>query len=190
MRVAHDWWHPVAVVLPDRDLIVETERLVLRRWRSDDAEPFAAINADPVVMRFVGGPLSRRDSDRVLERMETHWDTYGFGRCAVEEKLTARLLGFVGLGRHPAVPGATEIGWRLASHSWGRGLATEAAHAMRDLAFGRFGLDRVVSVAVPENAASLRVMRKIGMQHWVDLDHNGQLLTVYEMRPVDGPGIS
>jgi RimJ/RimL family protein N-acetyltransferase len=102
------------------ETVFETERLLLRRWRSDDVEPFADINADPVVMTFLGGPLSRPRSDEMFERMVGHWDTHGYGRCAVEERATRSLPGFLGLGPTQAVPGAVEIGWRLAAHSWGR----------------------------------------------------------------------
>jgi RimJ/RimL family protein N-acetyltransferase len=167
------------------ETVVETDRLLLRIWRNDDVEPFAEINADPVVMTFLGGPLSRQRSDEMFERMVAHWDIHGYGRCAVEERATRSLLGFVGLGPTHAVPGAVEIGWRLASHCWGRGFATEAARAIRDLAFDRFGLDRLVSVARPDNPASLGVMRNIGMRHWTDVDLEGLLVTVYEMRPAD-----
>jgi RimJ/RimL family protein N-acetyltransferase len=159
--------------------VVETERLLLRRWRPEDAEPFAAINADPLVTRYVGGPLTREASDALLARSVAFWESHGYGRAAVEDKATGELLGFCGLGGHPATAGETEIGWRLASHVWGRGLATEAATAMRDLAFSRWGLARLVSVAVPENPASLGVMRNIGMTHWRDVEHDGLLLTVY-----------
>jgi RimJ/RimL family protein N-acetyltransferase len=158
---------------------METERLLLRRWREGDAEPFAAINADPLVTRYVGGPMTREASDALLARSVAFWDAHGYGRAAVEDRATRELLGFCGLGAHPATAGETEIGWRLAAHAWGRGLATEAATAMRDLAFSRWGLPRLVSVAVPENPASLGVMRNIGMTHWKDVTYDGLLLTVY-----------
>jgi RimJ/RimL family protein N-acetyltransferase len=165
--------------------VVATDRLLLRAWRSEDAEPFAQINADPVVMRFLGGPLTRVRSDEMFERMVAHWHAHDYGRCAVEECATGSLLGFVGLGPTHAVPGAVEIGWRLAAHCWGRGIATEAALAVRDLGFDEYGLDRLVSVARQDNPASLGVMRNIGMRHWTDLEHDGLLVTVYEMLPAD-----
>jgi RimJ/RimL family protein N-acetyltransferase len=161
--------------------VAETERLVLRLWRPADAEPLAAINADPLVMRFLGGPLSRAQSDAALDRMAAQWAAIGYGRCAVEDRATGELLGYCGLSPHGAIENEIEIGWRLASHCWRRGYATEAARAMRDLAFGRYGLPRLVSVALPENAASLGVMRNIGMRHWKDVEYDGMLLTVYAM---------
>lgn len=166
--------------------VAETERLILRLWRPEDAEAFAAINADPLVMAYLGGPADRAASDALLARSVAHWAEHGYGRAAVEERATGDLLGFVGLGGHGAVPGATEIGWRLASHVWRRGYAKEAAAAMRDLAFGRYGLDRLVSVARPDNAASLGVMRAIGMTPWRDVAYDGQELTVYELVATSG----
>jgi RimJ/RimL family protein N-acetyltransferase len=168
--------------------VLETEGLLLRTWRSDDAEPFAEMNADPVVMKLLGGPLSRQRSDEMLAQMVAHWADHGYGRCAVQERATGSLLGFVGLGPTRAVPLAVEIGWRLAAHSWGRGLATEAARAVRDHAFDSLGLDRLVSVTRPDNPASLAVMCNIGMRHWTDLDHDGLLVTVYELLRSDRLG--
>jgi RimJ/RimL family protein N-acetyltransferase len=161
------------------ETVAETPRLLLRMWLPEDGAPFAAMNADPEVTRYVGGPLDRAASDALLARLVAGWAADGYGRAAVVERATGELLGFTGLGPHPAEPGEVEIGWRLVRHAWGRGFATEAATAMRDLAFGRYGLPRIVSIAVPENPASLAVMRKIGMTHWHDLDHQGLHLTVY-----------
>lgn len=113
------------------DVVARTERLVLRRWRDEDAPTFAAINADPEVMRYVGGVLDRAGSDALLARLREGWRSDGYGRAAVEDAESGELLGFVGLGPHPALPGEVEIGWRLTRQVWGRGLASEAAAAMR-----------------------------------------------------------
>lgn len=148
--------------------VAVTERLVLRRFTPADAEAFAAVNADPEVTRFVGGPLDREASDAFLARTMAFWDERGYGRCAVEEAGT--LLGFAGLGTHPIAGDDVEIGWRLARHAWGRGLATEAARAVADLAFGPWGLSRLVAVMHPENAASLGVARNLGMTPYATRD--------------------
>jgi RimJ/RimL family protein N-acetyltransferase len=157
--------------------VAVTPRLVLRRFAPEDAAAFAEINADPLVMRFVGGPLSRAASDALLARFVDEGD---LARWAVERD--GRLLGFCGLGKHP-VADDLEIGWRLASHAWGQGLATEAATAVRDLAFGRFGLPRIVAVIHPDNTASVRVAQKIGMAYGRDaLLADGTRVVVY-VRP-------
>ena len=167
------------------DVVAYTERLVLRRWRRGDAADLAAINADPDVMTYVGGVLDRAGSDALLERLTGQWSTLGYGRAAAEDRATGRLLGFVGLGPHAALPGEVEIGWRLARQAWGRGLATEAASVVRDLAFDELGLERIVSVALPDNAASVAVMRKLGMRYRGRLHHDGLLLSVHEMHAGD-----
>jgi RimJ/RimL family protein N-acetyltransferase len=149
--------------LPLDDVVVRTPRLLLRGWRDEDAEPFARINADPAVMRFLGSPMSRADSDALLARFRDQMEHAPYGRWAVEHRATGELVGFLGLGNHPVAPEGPEIGWRFGPTWWRQGLATEAATAVRDLAFDRLGLERIVSVTVPDNVASLGVMRRIGL---------------------------
>jgi RimJ/RimL family protein N-acetyltransferase len=153
--------------VPER---LETDRLVLRTWRADDREPFAALNADARVMAHVGArrPLARDESERLLAQITRHWDEHGFGLWAVERRCDgAGPIGFVGLAVPsflPAVPPAVEVGWRLAAAWWGRGYATEAARASVDCAWTALRLERVVSIIHPANERSLRVAAKLGMQ--------------------------
>jgi RimJ/RimL family protein N-acetyltransferase len=155
---------------------METARLLLRRWRPEDREPFAAMNADPRVTEFLGGCLSREGSDAIADRIETHFAKYGFGLCAAELKSSGAFIGYVGL----AVPGfdapfmpCVEIGWRLAGPYWNLGLATEGARAVLDYAFSSLGLREVLSFTVPANVRSRRVMEKLGLTHDPadDFDH-------------------
>jgi RimJ/RimL family protein N-acetyltransferase len=145
---------------------VRTERLVLRRWTEDDREPFAALNADPEVMRFFPRTLSRAESDAMVDRIERHFDEHGYGLWAVAVPESGVFIGFVGLAWQridaPFAP-ALEVGWRLARHAWGKGYATEAAIAARDFAFGTAGMDEIVSMTTVTNTPSQAVMRRIGM---------------------------
>jgi len=147
-----------------------TERLLLRPWRPADRDPFAAMNADPEVMRYVGrgSPLTRAQSDELVDAIEAHWQQHGFGLwCAAPREDPDACIGFVGLAIPsflPAVLPAVEVGWRLARPAWGRGLATEGAGAALDHAFGPLSLQSVISVIYPENRRSIRVAEKLGMR--------------------------
>jgi RimJ/RimL family protein N-acetyltransferase len=146
---------------------IETERLVLRRWRPEDIESLAAILLHPAVLAWLGPPdASRDDVAEALARYDRHWEAHGFGRLAVVDRGTGELVGRTGVMREPdweATACKDEIGWAIAPARWGEGLATEAATAaLRDV-FERAGLQRVVCFALPANTASLRVMQKLGL---------------------------
>ncbi|WP_309232219.1 GNAT family N-acetyltransferase [Micromonospora tarensis] len=159
--------------MPDRDgslaaTSLETPRLLLRRWRSNDLDGFAAVNAQPEVMRYIhhGRILDRAATAERLATYQRHWDERGFGLYAVEIKETGELAGFTGLAVPtflPEIMPAVEIGWRLGRAHWGRGLATEAARAVVAHARAELGLRRLVSIHVVGNEASARVMVKLGM---------------------------
>lgn len=148
-------------------IVATTPRLLLRRWRESDRAAFAALNADPRVMEFFPSVLSREESDRaVTERIHAHFERYGFGFCAAELRETGAFMGFIGV----AVPSfeahftpCVEIGWRLSVGYWGRGLATEGAREMVRYAFDELALNELVSLTVPGNIRSRRVMEKLGM---------------------------
>lgn len=147
---------------------VTTERLHLRGWQDTDLDSYAALCADPEVMRWigVGVPMTRAETSTQLDRFRAHWDEHGFGLWCAADRTTDRCLGFVGLAVPtflPEVLPAVEIGWRLEQPAWGRGLATEGSRAVVDVAFGPLGLDRIVSIARPENRASWHVMEKLDM---------------------------
>jgi RimJ/RimL family protein N-acetyltransferase len=155
---------------------LRTERLVLRRWRPSDREPFAALNADPRVAEHLGGPLSREASDAVAARIEAHFARHHFGLWALEIPGVAPFAGFVGLSA-PAFEAhftpCVEIGWRLAARHWGAGYATEGARAALAFGFEALGQPEIVSFTVPANTRSRRVMEKLGMRRDPagDFDH-------------------
>jgi RimJ/RimL family protein N-acetyltransferase len=145
---------------------IETARLRLRTWREDDLAPYARICADPEVMRYLSGPMTREHSEQQISEFVRHGEERGFGLWAVEEKSSGAFIGFIGLLYHEDWSEGnhrTEVGWRLDRHFWGRGLATEGAMASLRYGFEEVGLDRIISIAVPENLASRRVMEKVGM---------------------------
>jgi len=153
---------------------LETERLVLRRWRELDLEPFAAMNADAEVMEFFPAPLTRVQSDALAARADGGFETRGFGLWALELRATGEFIGFTGLAPLPEEVGPTggvEVGWRLACPFWGAGYATEAARAALDSAFGTLGLAEVSSITAVLNVRSQAVMRRIGMHEIESFEH-------------------
>lgn len=155
---------------------LRTERLLLRRWRPEDREPFAALNDDPLVMEHFPGHLTREASDAMADRIEGFMAEKGWGLWATEVAGTGEFIGFVGLSvpRFEAhFTPCVEIGWRLARSSWGHGYAPEGARAALAHAFGPVGLTEVVSMTIPANDRSQSVMRKIGMarDESADFDH-------------------
>lgn len=155
---------------------VRTERLVMRRWQESDREPFAAMNADPVVMAHFPAPLDRAASDAVVDRLEAGFEANGFGVWALERIDTGEFIGFTGLNvprfEAPFLP-AVEIGWRLCQAAWGQGFATEAARQALRVGFGEYGLAEIVSFTATTNTASQAVMRRLGMRTdpGEDFDH-------------------
>lgn len=155
---------------------LRSQRLLLRAWRAADRAPFAALNADPAVMEHFPALLTVEQSDAMVDRIEAHFETHGFGLWAVEAPGVADFIGFVGLSvpafSAPFTP-CVEIGWRLARAHWGAGYASEAARAALEFGFGELRLDEIVSFTVPDNVRSRRVMQRLGLHHDPadDFDH-------------------
>jgi len=161
------------------DLEFRTARLLLRRWRPDDREPFAALNADPVVMEYFPAPLARPESDRLADRITESFQDRGFGLWAVEIPGIAPFIGFVGLSVPRYVTSFTpcvEIGWRLAREWWGGGYASEAAAGALRQGFEKLGLAEIVSFTAVQNRRSQGVMERIGMRRSPDEDFDHPVL--------------
>ncbi|WP_323743437.1 GNAT family N-acetyltransferase [Agreia pratensis] len=156
---------------------LETPRLVLRRWDPSDREPFAAMNADPEVMRYFPAVQSRERSDISADRLDAGFDLHGHGRWALERRDTGEFIGFTGIGPMPeGVPGSDgmEIGWRIARAHWRQGFALEAATASLDAAFASDAAPQLLevnSITAAINEPSRGVMRRLGMRHVDDFAH-------------------
>ena len=156
--------------------MIATARLLLRKWRHPDREPFAALNADPRVMQFMPCCLTRKESDALVDGIQAHFREHGFGPFATELRVNGTFIGFIGVSvpqfKARFTP-AVEIGWRLSAVHWNQGLATEGAQAVLRYAFETLKLDELVSFTVPANISSRRVMEKIGLIHSPsdDFDH-------------------
>ena len=175
-----------------------TARLRLRQWHDADREPFAALNADGRVMEHFPGPLTREESDALVDRSRAAIELRGWGLWAVERREDGLFLGFAGLtvvrDEMPFAP-AVEIGWRFAPAGWGRGYATEAAREALRVAFETLELPEVVSFTAASNERSMAVMRRLGMREGAPFDHprmaQGHRLRrhrLFSLRPEDRVG--
>lgn len=150
-----------------------TPRLGFRTWQSFDIDDFTAINADREVMRFFQKPLSREESQAMIDRMLRLFDEKGYCYFAVDLLETKELIGTIGLGWKTFEADFTpcvDIGWRIGKKWWNQGLTTEGALACLGFAKQK-GIREVLSMASSGNAASIQVMKKIGMSYWKDFFH-------------------
>ncbi len=141
---------------------LDTDRLKLRMWRESDLDDYAAICADPIVMRYLGGNVLTRDEAwRSMAFFIGHWQLRGYGHWAVEEKATGRMIGRIGFLNPEGWPGF-EIGWTLARHAWGKGYATEGGRRALQYAFKELDRPHVISLIHPENTPSMKVAERLG----------------------------
>jgi len=160
--------------------ILETRRLKLREFQRDDLDELAAMVADEEQMRFYPGPRTRDEAWAWIGRNLSLYEEPGFGFWLVESRPTSEFLGYCGI-RPLVLEGAstTEIGWHTKKTSWNRGIATEAAAGVRDLAFARFAQTRLVALIHPDHLASRRVAEKIGMREEAAIVFDGDPYMTY-----------
>lgn len=165
---------------------LRTPRLLLRQWRRDDFDPFAALNADPEVMRFFPAPLTRAQSDAFAIRATRDIAKRGWGLWAVEVVETEAFIGFVGLaklGFDAHFTPAIEVGWRLSRGHWGTGFATEGGRAALAFGLDELRLDQIVSCTATINVSSRAVMRRLGMKRDPNDDFDHPSLGPGPLRP-------
>lgn len=158
----------------ERKYIFKSSRLGFRNWRSEDLEEFASMNNDLDVMEYFPKPLSKNESEKLMKRMQVHYEKNGYTYFATERLDTGELIGFVGLSyqeyKTEFTP-AIDIGWRLKKDAWGRGYATEGARRCLTLGFNELGLEKIVSTCTVGNNKSEHVMKKIGMIKKGEFNH-------------------
>jgi ribosomal-protein-alanine N-acetyltransferase len=157
--------------------VVETPRLLLRPFAEADIVDYARVRADPGIAHWLTGgrgsteePLSI--AQRIVPRFVAHWQERGYGPWAMVDKASGRLFGHMGLRFMPEFD-EVEILYAMESAYWGRGLATEGAKASRDYAFASAGLPKVMAIALPDNRASIGVIRRLGMTYRKTVTYNG-----------------
>lgn len=168
------------------NIIIETERLLLRTFTEHDAELIYQLNQDPEVTRYTLDPA--RDRDHAKEIIETvilpQYALYNHGRWAVHVKpgadpMAEGFIGWCGLKTRPAL-NEIDLGYRFMKKAWGRGYATEAAAACLGYGFKNLGIRRILGRALPENKASLKVLEKCGMNYAGEELVEGLLHITYE----------
>jgi ribosomal-protein-alanine N-acetyltransferase len=145
---------------------METEHLILRPFTLDDAEDYLPLISLPAIIRYTGDtPASSVDEAREVLRTRPLRDyaRHGYGRMAVIEKASGRLVGFSGL-KYVDELGDADIGYRFLPDCWGKGYATESARIVMEQGRRQHGLRRIVATVHPENPASGRVLEKLGMR--------------------------
>lgn len=141
-------------------MVIETERLVLRRLRVNDLDELVVLQADPEIVRFMG-PSDRHDAGWLGE-VDQDWQEWGYGRIAITHRDSGCLLGRTGI-KYLRQFQETELGWTLRREAWGHGYATEAARACADWAFRNFEIPYLISLIEPNNARSIAVAKRLGM---------------------------
>ena len=160
---------------------LRTQRLTLRALCETDLEDFTAMMADQRVYRWLGGqPSTAADAWRSMAGFLGHWALRGYGQWALEEQESGRFVGRAGLWNPHGWPGL-EVGWTVTPEDWGRGYATEAGQASLQWAFATLGVDEIISVTRPDNAASRRVMTKLGLRYSRDVELLGHRQVVYRI---------
>jgi RimJ/RimL family protein N-acetyltransferase len=175
-------------------MVIETERLVLRRLTADDLDELVVLQAHQEIVRFMGA--SDRHDAQWLGEVDEDWQEWGYGRMAITDRTTGLLLGRTGI-KYLQQFQETELGWTLRREAWGHGYATEAARACADWAFRNFEMPYLISLIEPENVRSIAVAKRLGMTplrsdsflgrpmivHSIDRD---EWLTQQLVRPIDG----
>ena len=145
--------------------VLHTERLVLRAMGEHDLLAYEAMLTDERIYRWFGGEQpNRAEVWRSIAMHLGHWALRGYGQWLLEHRESGDLIGRAGLWQPEGWPGL-EVGWAVAPEHWKRGYATEAGLAARNWAFDHLGVEEVISVTLPHNEASRRVMEKVGLRY-------------------------
>jgi RimJ/RimL family protein N-acetyltransferase len=166
--------------------VLETERLRLRGFGEEDAEPLFALMQDPDVVRYIGDRRlpTRQETWRAIAGYIGHWALRGYGLWAVDDRQSGELVGRIGILNPPDWPGP-EVAYTIGKRWWGRGLATEGARTARDWGFETHGFEELVSLIDPANTASIAVASHIGETLKGEHDLWGNRVLVYAIRRSD-----
>ena len=158
------------------NLKIETERLIIRPFKLSDLEASYEMNLDAEVSKYTGdgGIVSKSEiKRRIVENVFGDYEKYGFGRLAVELKSEGQFIGFTGL-KYLDDLNEVDLGYRFMKRYWGKGIATESAKASIDFGFNDLGLKRLIALALPENHASINVLKKLNFKYEKEVIEDGE----------------
>jgi RimJ/RimL family protein N-acetyltransferase len=165
------------------DIILETERLIIREHVLSDAPFFFTLNSNYNVVKYTGDSSFKMiaEAEKIVQYVMNQYKENGYGRWLVTEKETGNPIGWCGLKFHTDTK-ETDIGYRLLESAWGKGYATESAKACIDYGFKHFNLNRIIGDAMKENTASINVFKKLGMTYLKDSLLDNIESVVYELK--------
>ena len=172
----------------DRAPAIETERLRLRAHAASDFDASVPMWNDPIVTRFIGGrPYTREEVWQRLQRYAGSWVLLGHGFWAIEDKVTRKLIGEVGImdakrDIDPPFGADREFGWALLPEAHGKGFASEALQAALDWESQHLGGDCIVALIDPDNAPSIRLATKFGFTERARTTYRGVPTIQFELR--------
>lgn len=146
--------------------MLETERLIFRKFTLDDLPQLIEQRSDPEVNKYLGGP-ERQNADALAKRIRFYmscYDSHGFGMCPMIWRETGEVIGAAGL-QPLENTGDIEVGYSVIKPFWGKGIATEAARGWMEFGFRDKGLERIVGVTDLDNTASQHILKKLGMSY-------------------------
>ncbi len=166
--------------------ILETKRLALRELEETDLDALSAIYADAEVMKYIGKGIisSREQTKRSIELCRQFQEKNGFSAWAVIDRLRDKLIGTCGFAKLPDDQGI-EIAYLLAKDSWGKGIASEISIAVLDYGFEVLKLEKIIALVYPQNAASIRVIEKMGMKFDKEAEFWGVKLLMFSISKTD-----
>jgi RimJ/RimL family protein N-acetyltransferase len=174
----------VSVKVRSYKKILETDRVILREFVEEDCAELAPILADKEVMRYsINGPITFQETEARIKQYIKHYEDVGFGRWAVIDKKSNKLIGYCGISLTPPIYGECywEIGYRMSREFWGKGLATEFVTAVKDYGFNTLKFSEIIAVIEPPNIASIKVIEKVGLKYWKQAHYYNMLVNVYKL---------
>ena len=168
--------------IDDFKIVTPTQQLVLRPHRAEDATFMVELNSDPdVTAHTPDGPLPGPDvAKEIIQSLRQQFIDRKIGRFIVEEPKTKKPIGWCGL-KWLEETDEIDLGYRFLKETWGKGIATEAAHSCLNYGFNELHFSRITAKVLPQNIASIKVLKKLGMREIGKVTEDGDTYLSYEI---------